>query len=249
MAVLRFLDSLQDTFELTDDQAAICVLLTATASLRKRADKSKVKAALTLRIVGSAVSADSDCEMDSRIKLISAGELVGDLTGGDRANVALFKTPSSFTLRLFVAWVDHLSRLSEHESSLAKEGKKSFLVAGVQHSLWQQVVDCRLEHNLLCWARFDEAMQEIARFQDILRVQLLPTDIYGVIKLFWPAIHPELIDEMKNASRLWSIAGKSVSWLEGVPVFQSFDCSDDSQAMQPCYRDFFRYGLESVDSE
>ena len=63
-ADLKFLDSLQDTFELTDDQAAICVLLTATASLRKRADKSKVKAALTLRIVGSAVSADSDCDMD-----------------------------------------------------------------------------------------------------------------------------------------------------------------------------------------
>ena len=30
-AVLKFLDSLQDTFELTDDQAVICVLLTATA--------------------------------------------------------------------------------------------------------------------------------------------------------------------------------------------------------------------------
>ena len=159
-AVLKFLDSLQDTFELTDDQAAICVLLIATASLRKRADKSKMKAALTLRIVGSAVSADFDCEIDSRINLIAAGELVGDLTGGDRANVALFKTPSSFTLRLFIAWVDHLSRVSEHDSSLVEERKEFFIVAGVQHSLWQQVVDRRLEHNLLCWARFDEAMPD-----------------------------------------------------------------------------------------
>ena len=82
-------------------------------------------------------------------------------------------------------------------------------------------------------------MRDFARFQDILKVQLLPADIYGVIKLFWPAIHPELVDEMKNASRLWSIAGNSVSWLEGVPVFQSFDRSDDSQAMQLCYNDFF----------
>ena len=238
-AVLKFLDSLQDTFELTDDQAAICVLLTATASLRKRADKSKVKAALTLRIVGSAVSADSDCEMDSRIKLISAGELVGDLTGGDRSNVALFKTPSSYTLRLFVAWVDHLSRLSEHDSSLAEERKKFFMTAGVQHALWQQVVDRRLEHILLCWARFDEAMQDFARFQSILGVQLLPADVYGKVKLFWPAIHPELVEEMKHASRVWSMAGRSVSWLEGVPVFQSFDRHDSSQVMQPCYRDFF----------
>ena len=238
-AVLKFLDSLQDTFELTDDQAAICVLLTATASLRKRADKSKVKAALTLRIVGSAVSADSDCEMDSRIKLISAGELVGDLTGGDRSNVALFKTPSSYTLRLFVAWVEHLSRLSEHDSSLAEERKKFFMTAGVQHALWQQVVDRRLEHILLCWARFDEAMQDFARFQSILGVQLLPADVYGKVKLFWPAIHPELVEEMKHASRVWSMAGRSVSWLEGVPVFQSFDRRDDSQVMQPCYRDFF----------
>ena len=68
-------------------------------------------------------------------------------------------------------------------------------------------------------------MQDFARFQDILNVQLLPADIYGVIKLVWPAIHPELIEEMKNASRLWSIAGKSISWLDGVPVFQSFDRS------------------------
>jgi hypothetical protein len=42
-AVLKFLDSLQDTFELTDDQAAICVLLTATASLRKRAENRRRK--------------------------------------------------------------------------------------------------------------------------------------------------------------------------------------------------------------
>ena len=63
------------------------------------------------------MSADSDCEMDSRSNLISAGELVGDLTGGDRANVSLFKFPSSYTLRLFVAWVEHLSRLSEHVNS------------------------------------------------------------------------------------------------------------------------------------
>ena len=68
-------------------------------------------------------------------------------------------------------------------------------------------------------------MQDFARFQDILNVQLLPADIYGVIKLVWPAIHPELIEEMKNASRLWSIAEKSISWLDGVPVFQSFDRS------------------------
>ena len=60
-----------------------------------------------------------------------------------------------------------------------------------------------------------------------------------MIKFFWPALHPELVDEMKNASRLWSIAEKSVYWLEGVPVFQSFDRSDDSQAMQPCYKGFF----------
>ena len=238
-AVLKFLDSLQDTFELTDDQAAICVLLTATASLRKRADKSKTKAALTLRILGSVVSADSDCEMDSRIKLVASGDLIGDLTGGDRANVALFKTPSSFTIRLFVAWVDHLSRLSEHDSSLAEERKKFFMTAGTQHVLWQQVVDKRLEHILLCWARFDEAKQEFARFQQILNVQLLPADVYGIVKLFWPAIHPELIEEMKNASRLWSIAGKSVSWLEGVPVFPSFERSENSLVMEPCYRDFF----------
>ena len=160
------------------------------------------------------------------------------MTGGDRANVALFKTPSSYTLRLFVAWVEHLSRLSEHDSSLAEERNKFFMTAGVQHALWQQVVDRRLEHILLCWARFDEAMQDFARFQDILGVQLLLADVYGMIKLFWPAIHPELIEEMKNASRLWSIAGKSVSWLEGVPVFQSFDRCDDSQVMQSCYRDF-----------
>ena len=126
-AILKFLDSLQDTFEMTDDQAARCVLLTATAALRKRADKSKPKAALTLRIVGSCVSADFDCEMDDRIKLVAAGQLVpGDLTGGDRSNIALFKTPSAFTLRLFVAWVEHLSRLSEHDSSLAEERKKFF---------------------------------------------------------------------------------------------------------------------------
>ena len=201
-AVLKFLDSLQDTFELTDDQAAICVLLTATASLRKRADKSKVKAALTRRVVGSTVSADSDCEMDSRIKLISADEFVGDLTGGDRANVALFKTPSSYTLRMFVAWVEYLSRLSEHDSSLAEERKKFFMTAGVQHALWQQVIDRRLEHIMLCLARFDEAMQDFARFQHILGIQLLPADVYGMIKLFWPAIYPELVEEMKNASRL-----------------------------------------------
>ena len=87
-------------------------------------------------------------------------------------------------LRLFVAWVEHLCRLSEHDSSLAEERKKFFMVAGIQHSLWQQVVDRRLEHILLCWARFDEAMRDFARFQDILKVQLLPADIYGVIKLF-----------------------------------------------------------------
>ena len=68
---------------------------------------------------------------------------------------------------------------------------------------------------------------------------MLPADIQGVIKLFWPVIHPELVDEMKNASRLWAIAGKSVSWLEGVPVFQLFDCSYDPQAMQSCCKDFF----------
>ena len=96
------------------------------------------------------------------------------------------------------------------------------MVAGVQQPLWQQMVDRRLEHILLCWARFDEAMRDFARFQDILKVQLLPADINGVIELFWPAIHPELIVEIKNTSRLWSIAGKSVSWLEGVPVFQPF---------------------------
>ena len=113
------------------------------------------------------------------------------------------------------------------------------MTAGVQHALWQQVVDRRLEHIMLCWARFDEARQDFARFQDILGVQLLPADVYGMIKLFWPAIHPELVEEMKNASRLWSIAGKSVSWLEGVPVFQSFDRCEQSQVMQACYRDFF----------
>ena len=97
------------------------------------------------------------------ILVFAAGELVGDLTGGDRANIALFRTPSSFTLRLFVAWVDHLSQLSEHDSSLAEFRKKFFMVAGVQHHLWQQVVDRRLEDILLCWARFDEAMH--ARFR------------------------------------------------------------------------------------
>ena len=86
---------------------------------------------------------------------------------------------------------------------------------------------------------FDEAMQDFARFQIITKVQLLPADIYGMIEMFGPAIHQELIDGMKNASRLWSIARKSVFWLEGVPVFQSFDRSNDSQAMQPFYRDFF----------
>jgi hypothetical protein len=82
-------------------------------------------------------------------------------------------------------------------------------------------------------------MQDFARFQSILGVQLLPADVYGKVKLFWPAIHPELVEEMKHASRVWSMAGRSVSWLEGVPVFQSFDRHDSSQVMQPCYRDFF----------
>ena len=103
LAVLKFLVSVQDTFEMIDAQAATCVLLIATASLRKRADKSKIKAALTLRFLGSAVSVDSDGEMDSRINLIAADKLVGDLTGGDSPNIALSKAPLSFTLRLFIA--------------------------------------------------------------------------------------------------------------------------------------------------
>ena len=240
-AVLKFLDSLQDTFEFTDDQAAICVLLTATAAVRKRADKSKPKAALTMRIVGSCVSAAAGTEMEERIELISAGQLVGDLTGGDRSNLHLFKTPSALTLRLFVAWVDHLSRMSEHDSSLAEERKKFFMVDGVQHNLWQQVVDRRLEHILLCWARFDEARQEFARFQRILNVQLLPSDVYGLMKLFWPAMHPEFVEELKAASRMWSVAGNSnsIAWLEGIPVFQSFDRMEARDVRQPCYKDFF----------
>ena len=246
-AVLKFLDSLQDTFEMTDDQAAMCVLLTATAALRKRADKTKTKAALTLRIVGSCVSASAGYEMDNRLKSIAAGQLLGDLTGGDRSNLCLFKTPSELTLRLFVAWVEHLSRLSEHDSSLAEERKKFFMISGVQHSLWQQVVDRRLEHILMCWARFDEARQDFARFQSILNVQLLPSDVYGLMKLFWHAIHPEFVEELRNASRLWSVAGKSIVWLEGVPVFQSFDRVIDDGTRQPCYKDFFRDGLGSVD--
>ena len=76
------------------------------------------------------------------------------------------------------------------------------MTAGVWHALWQQVTDRRLEHIMLCWARFDEAMQDFARFQDILGVQLLLADVYGMVKLFWPAIHPELVEEMKNAARL-----------------------------------------------
>ena len=111
------------------------MLLTATAALRKRADKTKPKAALTLRIVGSCVSASAGYEMDNRLKSIAAGQLLGDLTGGDRSNLHLFKTPSELTLRLFVAWVEHLSRLSEHDSSLAEERKKFFMIEGVQHSL------------------------------------------------------------------------------------------------------------------
>ena len=238
-AVLKFLDSLQDTFDLTDDQAAMCVLLTATAALRKRADKSKPKAALTLRVVGSCVSAAAGCEMDDRIKLIAAGQLVGDLTGGDRSNLSLFKTPSALTLRLFVAWVEHLSRMSEHDSSLAEERKKFFMIDGVQHNLWQQVVDRRLEHILLCWARFNEAKQDFARFQAILNVQLLPSDVYGLMKLFWPAMHPEFVEELKAASRMWSVAGKSIAWLEGIPVFQSFERLEADDVRQPCYKDFF----------
>ena len=70
---------------MTDDQAAMCVLLTATAALKKRVDKTKTKAALTLRIVGSCVSASAGYEMDNRMKSIVAGQLVGDLTGGDRS--------------------------------------------------------------------------------------------------------------------------------------------------------------------
>ena len=80
-------------------------------------------------------------------------------------------------LRLFVAWVEHLCRLSEHDSSLAEERKKFFMVAGFQHRLWQQVVDRKLERILLCWARFNEANLDFSRFQDILKVQLLPSDV------------------------------------------------------------------------
>ena len=59
------------------------------------------------------------------------------------------------------------------------------------------------------------------------------------MKLFWPAMHPEFVEELKDASRLWSVAGKSIAWLEGVPVFQSFDRLEDNDSRQPCYKEFF----------
>ena len=114
---------------MTDDQAAICVLLIATASLRKRADRSKTKAALTLRIVGSAVSADFDCEMDSRINLIAAGKLVGDLTGGDRENVALFELHRcSLSDCSSHGWILYLGCLSMIHRLLRRRRNSSWLL-------------------------------------------------------------------------------------------------------------------------
>ena len=81
--VLEMLDILQNTYELTDDQAAFSILMFSTSRLRKRGDKSLHNAAMTMRILGSIVSA-SDSELPDRLLKLEAGILDGDLSGGER---------------------------------------------------------------------------------------------------------------------------------------------------------------------
>ena len=64
--VLELLDILQDSYELTDDQAAFSILMFSTSRLRKRGDTSLQNAAMTMRILGSVVSA-SDSELSDRL--------------------------------------------------------------------------------------------------------------------------------------------------------------------------------------
>ena len=89
--VLELLDILQDTYELTDDQAALSVLMFCTSRLRKRGDKSLQNAAMTMRILGSVVSV-SDSELSARLSKLEDGILEGDLSGGDRSGVTRFAT-------------------------------------------------------------------------------------------------------------------------------------------------------------
>ena len=163
--VLDLLDILQDSYELTDDQAVFTILMIATSRSRKRGDKSLQNAAMTLRILGSVVSADDNMLADRLMKL-EAGFLEGDLSGGDRSGIQRFVTghSSDCTNKLFVSWLGFMSQLCELDSALSAEKKKFFMVSGVKHPLWQQISsDGRLENIQVCFARFLQARVNFAQ--------------------------------------------------------------------------------------
>ena len=224
--VLEFLDILQDTYELTDDQAAFSILMFSTSRLRKRGDTSLQNAAMTMRILGSVVSA-SDSELSDRLLKLESGILDGDLSGGDRSGVHRFATghESDCSNRTFVAWVGFMSHLAEFDSALKVEKKKFFMVPNVRHPLWQQIsAEGRLENIQICFARFLEAHQTFKKFQKILEINLLPPDAFGLISLFWPAMFKDFKAEIKAAVRL-SISASSapVRWLSEIPVFKTIE--------------------------
>ena len=115
-AVMVLLDTVQDSYDFTNDRAALCVLLIATARHMKQGVVSLVNATMALRVLGSVVSA-SDKMVDSILDRISAGELVGDLTGGGRSGVQRFTSNSAvwgdFASRFFVARVSFMSLMDE----------------------------------------------------------------------------------------------------------------------------------------
>jgi hypothetical protein len=222
--VLDLLDILQDSYELTDDQSVFTILMIATSRLRKRGDKSLQNASMTLRILGSVISA-SDVDLPGRFARLEAGFLEGDLSGGDRSGVLRFALghPSDSSNRLFVAWLGFMSHLSELDSALATEKKKFFMVSGVRHSLWQQISsEGRLENIQVCFARFLEARDNFSKFQSVLEINLLPSDAFGLLSLFWPAMFKDFKEEVKAAVRMKVKPGSlPVRWLQNIPVFKS----------------------------
>ena len=224
--VLELLDILQDTYELTDDQAALSVLMFCTSRLRKRGDKSLQNAAMTMRILGSVVSV-SDSELSARFSKLEDGILEGDLSGGDRSGVIRFATghESDCSSRTFVSWLGFMSHLAEYDSALVVEKKKFFMIPSVRHLLWQQISpEGRLENIQVCFARFLEAHQTFKKFQTILNIDLLPSDAFGLISLFWPAMFKDFKAEIKAAVRL-SVSSSSapIRWLLEIPVFKTIE--------------------------
>ena len=223
LKVIEFADLLRETYEMRDDQAVFCVLLTCTSRARKLGEKSLLNADMTLRIVGSIVSAE-DHELVSRLRAVSNGKLEGDLSGGSRKGAARFSSGSESNLAslLLIAWLEFLSKTPEDDSVLTTEKAKLWMTSAVWHELWQKVSRGSLEDVALTVARFADAWDVFDRFEMMLGVRLLPTDAYGKAKMFWPGLHPKFLEELKQAARMKALLGKPVRWLQEVPVFEDW---------------------------